>query len=80
MPRPEQVLAQWGGQAPVPGGVGATPTGMGAEGHTRLVADLVRAIREGRKPLVPGEEGRRALALVLAVYEAARTGQAIRPG
>ena len=79
-PRPEQVGVQPGGQTPVPGGVGASPTGMGAEGHTRLVADLVGAIREGRKPLVPGEEGRRALALVLAVYEAARTGQAVRPG
>ncbi|HEX9737477.1 MAG TPA: hypothetical protein VGG06_36415 [Thermoanaerobaculia bacterium] len=35
--------------------------------------DFVAAIREGREPLVAGEEGRRS-ALVLAVYEAAGLG------
>ena len=70
------------GQAPakeVVAGVGASPTGMSAEGHVRVVADLVEAVLERRAPLVPGEEGRRALALVLAVYESARTGRAISP-
>jgi predicted dehydrogenase len=61
-------------------GAGASPTGISAVGHTRLVADLAEAIRSGRAPLVPGEEGRRSLATVLAVYEAARTGSVARPG
>jgi len=43
-------------------------------GHTLIVRDFVAAIREGREPLVAGEEGRRSLALVLAVYEAAGLG------
>lgn len=60
-------------------GAGASPTAIGWEGHGRLIGDLVAAINEGRAPLVPGEEGRRSLALVLAVYEAARTGQTVRP-
>ena len=63
----------------VAAGSGASPTGISAIGHTALVADMVAAITEGRAPLVPGEEGRRSLALVLAVYKAARTGQTIRP-
>jgi predicted dehydrogenase len=65
---------------PQPAGAGASPAGIGAVGHTRLLADFAAAIRERRDPLVPGAEGRRALALVLAIYEAARTGQAVQPG
>lgn len=59
-------------QAPVDAGAGAAPTGISAVGHTRLMGDLVEAIRQGRAPLVPGEEGRRSLAAVLAIYAAAR--------
>ncbi len=82
LPRPERAESPIanGGRAPVAAGAGASPTGIGAEGHTHLVADLAAAIRDGRKPLVPGEEGRRALSLVLAIYEAARTGEVVRPG
>jgi predicted dehydrogenase len=61
-------------------GAGASATGISAAGHTRIVADLVEAVGAGRAPLVPGEEGRRCLALVLAVYESARTGRPARPG
>jgi predicted dehydrogenase len=67
-------------QAPIAAGAGASPTGIGAVGHTRLLEDFVAAIREGRDPLAPGREGRRSLALVLAVYEAARSGRAVQPG
>lgn len=65
---------------PIAAGAGASPTGIGAVGHTRLLEDFVAAIREGREPLVPGREGRRSLALVLGVYESARTGQSVRLG
>jgi predicted dehydrogenase len=58
-------------------GAGASPTEISAVGHTRLIADLVAAVREGRAPLVPGEEGRRSLAAVLAVYESARAGRPV---
>jgi UDP-N-acetyl-2-amino-2-deoxyglucuronate dehydrogenase len=61
-------------------GAGASPTGISTVGHTRLLADLAEAICTGRAPLVPGEEGRRSLATVLAVYESARTGSVVRPG
>jgi predicted dehydrogenase len=63
--------------APVAAGAGASPGGIGAAGHTRLLADFVAAIRAGREPLVPGEEGRRSLALALAIYESARSGAKI---
>ena len=65
------------GASPAAAGAGAAPTGIKHEGHVRLVTDLVAAIREGREPVVSGEEGRRSLALVLGVYESARDGRSI---
>lgn len=42
--------------------------------HRRQVEDMIAAIRDDREPLVNGEEGRRPLEIILAVYESARTG------
>jgi predicted dehydrogenase len=76
-------LVRWEGDSPrirprapdsVAAGSGASPTAIGTVGHTLIVRDFVASIREGREPLVAGEEGRRSLALVLAVYEAAGLG------
>ncbi len=47
------------------------------EGHRIQVEDLVAAIREGRPPLVDGESGRRAVAIVRAAYESAQSGQVV---
>ncbi|MET0555071.1 MAG: Gfo/Idh/MocA family oxidoreductase, partial [Vicinamibacteria bacterium] len=69
-----------GTAAAVTAGSGSSPTGLAPDGHRRLLADFVDAVRTGREPLVSGVEGRRSLALVLAVYEAARTGRPVGPG
>jgi predicted dehydrogenase len=66
------------GSAPAAAGAGSSPTGIAPTGHARILADFVASIRDDRAPLVPGEEARRSLALVLAIYEAARTGRAVR--
>jgi predicted dehydrogenase len=58
-------------------GAGSSPRGISQEGHRRLIADFLSALREKRQPVVPGEEGRRSLALALAMYEAARTGRRV---
>jgi len=42
--------------------------------HELQLRDIVAAIRERRRPAVSGEEGRRAVALLWAVYEAQRRG------
>jgi predicted dehydrogenase len=64
---------------PVSAGAGASATSIAPTGHARILADFVEAVREGRDPMVTGEDGRRSLALVLAIYEAARTGRAVTP-
>ncbi|MGB8166245.1 MAG: Gfo/Idh/MocA family oxidoreductase [Chthoniobacteraceae bacterium] len=53
------------------------PAGMSWDGHRVLVRDLALALREGRPPTIPGTEARRAVQLVLAIYEAARTGRTV---
>lgn len=47
-------------------------------GHTKLYADVIDAIESGREPYVDAKAGRRALELVLGIYQAAYTGQAVR--
>ena len=42
--------------------------------HRRQYLDVLAAIGAGRRPAITTEDGRRALQVVLAVYESARTG------
>jgi predicted dehydrogenase len=45
--------------------------------HARQLADLVSALKTGGRPVVDGGEGRRAVEVILAIYESARTGRAV---
>ncbi len=45
------------------------PPSVYGTSHRAVLADTIRAIREGRPPQTNGNEGRRSLALVLAMYE-----------
>lgn len=56
------------------------PMAIDSEGHRRVLEDFARAIREGRAPQVDGLQGRQALELVTAIYDAAaRAAQRSRP-
>lgn len=46
-------------------------------GHTALYADFLDAIEGDREPLVSGENGRRALEIILAVYKSMKEGKAV---
>jgi predicted dehydrogenase len=46
-------------------------------GHTKLYRDVIEAIENDREPYVNGEAGRRALELVLAIYQSAATGEPV---
>lgn len=47
-------------------------------GHSKLYADVIDAIVNDRAPYVDGEAGRRALELVLAIYQSAMTGSSVK--
>ena len=60
---------------------GASRTGWGASdpanvnylGHQRQIDDFILAVERGHGPLVNGEEARKAVEIVLALYRSART-------
>ena len=43
---------------------------FGEPGHTHMIRDMVEAIRDDRDPHVSGEDGKRALQMVLDIYDA----------
>ncbi|MBN2451825.1 MAG: Gfo/Idh/MocA family oxidoreductase [Lentisphaeria bacterium] len=45
-----------------------------SQGHEFLVADLVAAIQQNREPFITGRSARKAVDLILGIYESARTG------
>nr|WP_207645337.1 Gfo/Idh/MocA family oxidoreductase [Fusibacter sp. 3D3] len=47
-------------------------------GHSRLYLDVINAIAEDREPYVSALEGRKALELVLAIYESSKRGMPVK--
>lgn len=56
----------------------SAPNAISFIGHQRQIEDLVAAVREGRPLAIDGREGRRAVALVRAIYESSDSGRPVR--
>ena len=54
------------------------PPNVYGYGHTPLYADVVDAIRNNRQPYVDAEAGKRALELVLAIYQSAANNTIVK--
>jgi UDP-N-acetyl-2-amino-2-deoxyglucuronate dehydrogenase len=54
-----------------------SPVVSDVRGHQRIIEDFIQSIKTGRAPVCDGEEGRRSLALVEAIYQAARSHDAV---
>lgn len=54
------------------------PPNVYGYGHKPLYADVIDAIKNDREPYVTAEDGRRALELVLAVYQSAAKGKSMK--
>lgn len=50
---------------------------FGAAGHQAQIQEMVNIIRNGGRPTVDGPEARKALELILAVYQSARTKETV---
>jgi predicted dehydrogenase len=46
--------------------------------HELQIEDFIQAILDDRPPLVPGEEGRKTVALLDAIYQSQKTGKVVR--
>jgi predicted dehydrogenase len=58
-------------------GGSSNPAAISHVYHARQLADFVQAIRQKRPPAVDGREGRKAVALIQAIYQSAATGRTV---
>ena len=59
------------------GGGASDPAAISYTGHMEQLKDFIQAIRTGRQPLVDGEEGRKSVEIILAIYKSAWTGRRV---
>jgi predicted dehydrogenase len=65
-------------QAPADENGGANdPAAISYAGHRTQIADLLEAIQTGRPPAITGEDARRPLEVILAVYRSAKEGREV---
>jgi hypothetical protein len=55
----------------------SAPGAMSHEGHFRQIENLVAVLRHGASLAVDGPEARKAVALILALYRSAHSGQLV---
>jgi UDP-N-acetyl-2-amino-2-deoxyglucuronate dehydrogenase len=58
-------------------GGSSDPKAISHQGHARQLTDFVKAIQANTPPKVDGREGRKAVALICAIYESMRTGRIV---
>jgi predicted dehydrogenase len=75
---PEDEAARRLAQSAQIGGGASDPKAISVEGHKAQYVDFVAAIRDGRPPAIPGSDGRRAVALINAIYQSSQRGEIVR--
>ncbi len=70
---PVEQGAAGAGSTTGPGGSG----GSGVQSHIEQIGDFLAAIEEDREPAISGSEARRAVEIILAIYQSAWTGDTV---
>lgn len=75
-PRDEdrQILERFGATAGARGAGAADPKAIDYREHRRNFEDFIASIEEGRDPSISGSESRRAIEVILAIYQSAMNG------
>lgn len=60
------------------GGGAADPSAIGHAAHAHQFRDVIKAIKKGTQPAIDGIEGRRSVEVILAIYQAAKTGKTVQ--
>ncbi|MEO6004050.1 MAG: Gfo/Idh/MocA family oxidoreductase [Opitutus sp.] len=77
-PRAEDESIRKAKDSAVLGSGASAPNAISFVGHQRQLQDLVDAIRAGRAPALDGAEGRKAVALINALYRSAETATMVK--
>ncbi|MDR1626286.1 MAG: Gfo/Idh/MocA family oxidoreductase [Spirochaetia bacterium] len=76
LPQDADIRGEFGAAAG--SGASSDPGAIGYYGHRAQFAEIVGALASGKKPAVDGREARKAVEIILAVYESAETGREVR--
>ncbi len=60
------------------GGGAADPAAIGHHAHARQFQNVVQAINKGTPPAIDGPGGRASVEIILAIYQSAETGKAVK--
>ena len=60
-----------------PGDCSSGPVHLTSEYHRLQIEDFIKAIKEDRRPFVDGEEGKKSLEIIQAIYQSAREGKTV---
>ncbi|NLE28661.1 MAG: gfo/Idh/MocA family oxidoreductase, partial [Phycisphaerae bacterium] len=74
-PDDEKIIKEFGAP-PIVGGA-SDPKAISADNHRRNFETFLKALDDGVEPELNGVEARKAVQIVLAVYESARTGRPV---
>ena len=77
-PQPGDAAIQAAQDTEALGSGASVPSAISVVGHQRQLQEFVDALRAGRAPALDGAEGRKAVALVRAVYESAAAGKPVK--
>ena len=58
-------------------GGASDPSAISYTGHMKQLKDFIKSIETGGKPLVDGNEGRKSVEIILAIYKSSWTGKAV---
>jgi predicted dehydrogenase len=78
-PDDDAIRARFAQKTGASGGA-SDPSAISHVGHARQLTDFVQAIQSGRPPAVDGREGRRAVEVIVSIYQAASTGRLVELG
>jgi UDP-N-acetyl-2-amino-2-deoxyglucuronate dehydrogenase len=76
-PRDDVVLAAMAKRTSGGGGA-ADPAAIGHHAHARQFQNVVQAINKGAAPEIDGPGGRASVEIILAIYQSAETGKAVK--
>jgi predicted dehydrogenase len=60
------------------GGGASDPAAIGHAAHRELFKDFLKGLASGKPSMTEGAEGRRSVELIVAIYQAAKTGRTIK--
>ena len=78
--RPEdaEIREKLGPVAEKASGTASDPAAFSHVTHREQIKDFINALEQGTEPAIDGREGRKAIEIIIAIYQSARTGAPVR--